>query len=115
VRACKGELDLEDKMDKERLTALGAIETRLRRWAECQRQIADQSEESTVRRDADDLTAGADAIRDQAGALKDTARLDWYLSVTGDGAVMAEYLDGVRAGWNSSQWREWIDESMRSK
>ena len=42
----------------------------------------------------------------------DTARIEWYFGTKPKGEWLMTYLAGMKAGWNTDQWRAAIDAAM---
>jgi hypothetical protein len=45
---------------------------------------------------------------------RDAARFRWYFSDKPKGDWLATYLDGVRIGWTTDQWRAAIDVALQA-
>jgi len=65
--------------------------------------------------DTNQLTAFADRILadERKKAASDSQRFEWYFSDKPKGDWLLTYLDGMKTGWTTDQWRAAIDAAMR--
>lgn len=52
--------------------------------------------------------------QERAEVLRDAERFCWYFSDKPKGDWLSTYLDGVRTGWTTDQWRAAIDAAIAS-
>lgn len=58
---------------------------------------------------------GSSTSPDPSRDALDAARFAWYFSDKPKGDFLMTYLDGMRAGWTTDQWRAAIDAAMQQE
>ena len=55
-----------------------------------------------------------DGYKASEQAEQDAGRFEWWFSDTNKGSFINTYLQGVREGWGTDQWRAAIDAAMKT-